>query len=250
MKVLDFQKSHMDYEIKDGAIFVADVHINSSRKEFIRVLEDIYSGKIKTKQLFLLGDIFDFLSDYADFTQSFYVYEINLINEISKTTQIFFFEGNHDFNLKRIFPNVVVFDIYSQPVKFKDINKNDVLIAHGDKFLPFVSAYLLLILRNKYFLTFLNFIDRKIKFKISKSILKSQNSKNLTYKISDFKSVLMPKIHHYNSNLIIEGHYHQGKELIIENKRYINLSSFACDQRYFIVEYDSNKQLNLRGHNV
>lgn len=240
----------MSFEIKSGAIFVADAHINSSRRDFVNFLKSIKDGKIKSSQLFLLGDIFDFLSDYAEFTQRFYAYEINLINEISKNTQIFYFEGNHDFNLKRIFPNVVVFDIYTQPVKFTDIYNNDVLIAHGDKFLPFISASVLLLLRNRYFLYFLNFIDKNIKFKISKFILKTQNKKNLSYKISNFKSVLMPKIHHYNAKFIIEGHYHQGKELSINKKRYINLSSFACDQRYFIVEYGSNKQLNLRGHNV
>lgn len=240
----------MDYEIKNGAIFVADAHINSSKKEFVKFLELVKDGDIKATQLFLVGDIFDFLSDYADFTQYFYAYEINLINEISKTIQTFFFEGNHDFNLKRLFPDVIVFDIHAQPVKFKDICGDDVLIAHGDKFLPFISAQVLLLFRNKYFLKFINFIDKNINFKITKLILENQNKKNLTYKINNFKSVLMPKMHHYNANLIIEGHYHQGKELCINDKRYINLFSFACDQRYFIVEYNLDKQLNLRGHNV
>ncbi|MCD8212614.1 MAG: hypothetical protein LUC34_00900 [Campylobacter sp.] len=62
----------------------------------------------------------------------------------------------------------------------------------------------------------------------------------------------MPKMQHYNANIVIEGHYHQGRILNINDKFYINLPAFACNQSYFIVEYENEKiqfaQRSLKGH--
>jgi len=45
--------------IKNGAIFIADVHYNCNRKELIRLLDDFIQNP--PPQLFLAGDIFDLL---------------------------------------------------------------------------------------------------------------------------------------------------------------------------------------------
>lgn len=238
------------YTIKPGAIFIADAHLNSNRCEFTIFLQKMRLGEIRAPQLFLMGDIFDFLSDWTYFSREFFKNEIALINEISLYTEIFYFEGNHDYNLSEIFPNVRVFSVCAQPVKFVSEFNQSVEISHGDKFGGFLNFTILLPLRTKFVLKALNFIDKKLNFALSKQIFAKLSRKNLSYKISDFRSVIAPKIVKYSANLIIEGHYHQGKSLKFNEKEYINLSSFACDKRIFIVEYDSSKKIRLRGHNV
>ncbi|CAD7289280.1 UDP-2,3-diacylglucosamine hydrolase [Campylobacter majalis] len=237
--------------IKDKAIFVSDAHVNENRAEFLTLLNDINSGKIATPQLFLMGDIFDFLVGYGEYCQNFYAQYIELINEISQKIQVYFIEGNHDFRVGKIFPNAKVYEISKQPVSFNIANKT-LQIAHGDIFLPFVSKYALLFLRLIWFLKLMNFIDKMINFKISKWILNRLKYKKLDYKIKNFKDYIAPKLKHYDADIVIEGHYHQGKILNIKEKLYVNLPCFAFEQSYFIVECYENEikfvKINQKGH--
>lgn len=237
--------------IKDGAIFVSDAHINENRIEFLTLLNDINSGKISTSQLFLMGDIFDFLVGHGEYCQNFYANYIELINQISHKLQVYFIEGNHDFRVGKIFPNAKVYEISKQPVRFYIANKT-AQIAHGDIFLPFISKYALLFLRLIWFLKLMNFIDKIINFKISKWILNRLKYKKLDYKIKNFKDYISPKLKHYDADIIIEGHYHQGKILSIKEKLYVNLPCFAFEQSYFIVECCENEikfvKINQKGH--
>ncbi|WP_343286748.1 metallophosphoesterase, partial [Campylobacter concisus] len=134
--------------IKEGAIFIADAHENINRDGFLKFLHAVDSGKIpEPPQIFLLGDMFDFLSGESEYTINFYAEHLSLINKISQKVEIFYFEGNHDFRLSNLFnktreiwdghemlsyKSVRVYDIYDQPANFKTINEEYVQIAHGD----------------------------------------------------------------------------------------------------------------------
>jgi len=254
--------------IKDGAIFIGDAHENVNRDGFLKFLHAIDSGKIpEPPQIFLLGDMFDFLSGEIEFTINFYTEHLRLINKISEKIEIFYFEGNHDFRLSNLFnktrdfwdghevqsyKNVKIYDISAQPANFKTINEEHVQIAHGDIFLPFVDKYALRFLRVKWFLKFMNALDKFLHFKISKSILARLTKKNLDYKIPNFEELMSRHLRGYNANIIIEGHYHQGRQFSIYDRFYINLPCFACEQSYFVVEYAQQKlnllKMSLKGH--
>ena len=230
--------------IKEGAIFIADSHENENRKNFLRFLYALKSGEIKTPQLFLMGDMFDFLAAQCEFFVKFYEPYIDVINEISKKTEIYYFEGNHDFNLAPLFKNVKTYPIGAQPVKFVSKCQKCVFIAHGDIFLPLVSKYALRFLRVKIFLKTMNFFDKFLNFRLSKRILNKLKRKILDYKIPNFKELAEAKVYRYNglckADIVIEGHYHQGDIFELGSQKYVNVPSFACEQSYFIVEYVPN----------
>jgi metallophosphoesterase len=254
--------------IKDGAIFIGDAHENVNRDGFLKFLHAIDSGKIpEPPQIFLLGDMFDFLSGESEYTINFYAEHLRLINKISEKIEIFYFEGNHDFRLSNLFnktrdfwdghevqsyKNVKIYDISAQPANFKTINEERVQIAHGDIFLPFIDKYALRFLRVKWFLKFMNALDKFLHFKISKAILARLTKKNLDYKIPNFEELMSRHLRGYNANIIIEGHYHQGRQFSIYDRFYINLPCFACEQSYFVVEYAQQKlnllKMSLKGH--
>ena len=254
--------------IKEGAIFLADAHENVNRDGFLKFLRAVNSGEIKEPpQIFLLGDMFDFLTGEGEYTRGFYAEHLNLINKISQKVEIFYFEGNHDFRLSNLFnktreiwdghemlryKSVRVYDIYDQPANFKTINEERVQIAHGDIFLPFVDKYALRFLRFRWFLKFMNALDKFLNFKISKAILAKLTNKNLDYKIPNFKELMSKHLQGYEANIVIEGHYHQGEQFNIYDKFYINLPCFACEQSYFVVEYVQQKlnllKMSLKGH--
>jgi len=230
--------------VKSGAIFIADSHENENRENFWHFLCALKSGEIKTPQLFLMGDMFDFLAGECEFFVKFYERYVRAIDELGEKIEIYYFEGNHDFNLARLFKNVKAYPIGAQPVKFASECGESVLIAHGDIFLPFVAKYALRFLRVKIFLKTMNFFDKFLNFRLSKRILNKLKRKILDYKIQNFKNLAEAKMHRYNAfyeaDVIIEGHYHQGEQYTIGKQKYINVPSFACEQSYFVVEYGQN----------
>ena len=235
--------------IKPGAIFIGDAHAGVSRPQFLKLLRALKAESTPPPQIFMMGDMFDFLAN-TTYTQRFYKEEIALINELSQKCEIFYFEGNHDFNLREIFPRAKVYPNGAQPVKFMSESGEAVQIAHGDLFLPRLTQFALLSLRNRAFLKFMDLLDRALKFKISKVILKSQEGKNLYKKMPNFKDIIAPKIDFYAANLIIEGHYHQDEILYFGEKKYINLCSFGVRSKIYEVAKSEKfmlipKNLNL-----
>ena len=230
--------------IKEGAIFIADSHENENRKNFLRFLYALKSGEIKTPQLFLMGDMFDFLAAQCEFFVKFYERYVRAIDELGEKMEIYYFEGNHDFNLAPLFKNVKTYPIGAQPVKFASKCQKCVFIAHGDIFLPLVSKYALRFLRVKIFLKTMNFFDKFLNFRLSKRILNKLKRKILDYKIPNFKELAEAKVYRYNgickADIVIEGHYHQGDIFELGSQKYVNVPSFACEQSYFIVEYVPN----------
>ena len=93
----------MQITIKPGAIFIADAHANKDRNEFFDFLNLVRKDEIRAPQLFLLGDMFDFLTGEGEYTREFYAEHLSLINKISQKVEIFYFEGNHDFRLSNLF---------------------------------------------------------------------------------------------------------------------------------------------------
>ena len=235
--------------IKPGAIFIGDAHAGASRPQFLKFLRALSSAQSLPPQIFMMGDMFDFLAN-TTYVQRFYEEEIALINELSRKCEIFYFEGNHDFNLREIFPCAKVYPNAAQPAKFNCESGDAVQIAHGDLCLRRLTQFALLSLRNRAFLKFMDLLDRALKFKISKVILKSQEGKNLYKKMPNFKDIIAPKIDFYTANLIIEGHYHQDEILYFGEKKYINLCSFGAGSKIYEVAKSEKfmlipKNLNL-----
>ena len=153
--------------IKPGAIFIGDAHAGASRPQFLKFLRALKAEPTPPPQIFMMGDMFDFLAN-TTYVQRFYEEEIALINELSRKCEIFYFEGNHDFNLREIFPRAKVYPNAAQPVKFICESGEAVQIAHGDLFLPRLTQFALLSLRNRAFLKFMDLLDRALNLKIAK----------------------------------------------------------------------------------
>lgn len=213
--------------IQDGAIFIADAHYNKQRTILLDILTKINLNEINTKQLFLMGDMFDFLSGETDYFKNINSEIITLINDLSINMEIIYFEGNHDFNLEQIFPKINILSREEQPLEIIQENK-EILLAHGDIFTSISYDIFSLILRNHYFLRFLNFLDKNNW--LAKQFEEKLISKNICHEQKNFSQFIENRIELYNTDLIIEGHFHQG----YQDDKYINLPSLACDGRYMI----------------
>ena len=219
----------MYLSIKQGAIFVADSHFNQKNKELLIFLEKVESKEIVTTQLFLMGDMIDFISGESRYFIKQNSDVINLLNKLSNEIEIIYLEGNHDYNLTTIFPNIKVIKRENQPLlaKFED---KTVALSHGDNFINWKYDLYCKFIRNTIFLRFMNFID--VNFFISKKIEDSLVKKNICHNMRNFEEIVSKRVKNYDSNIIIEGHYHQGNRYLIDKKLYINIPSLCCQKQY------------------
>lgn len=216
-------------QIKDDAIFIADTHYNYKRRELFELLENIKKGQTSCSQLFLMGDIFDFLSKEISYFKSVNSDLISLINFISEKCEVYYLEGNHDFNLKQLFPKVKVFTKKQQPILMK-IDEKTAQLSHGDLFVGIGYELYCKLIRNSLFLKFLNFID--ILGVISKNVEKKLANKKICHKIENFETLVKKRLENYSADIVIEGHYHQGQRYSFENQEYVNIPSLACEKKY------------------
>lgn len=215
-------------EIKENALFVADAHYPHHNSILLKVLQNIKNSKIHTPQLILMGDIFDLLFGHNKYIQTFSQEAIALLKELSQTLEIIYLEGNHDFCLKEVFPNIKVYSREEQPIHYK-LNNQDVFLSHGDKYETSLgyNTYCKLI-RNKTLLTLLRPLEKKI----IDHRMEKLKVKKICGDFKDYKKRFDAIRSHYpKDSIIIEGHFHQS--LVHEN--YVSLPSLACQGKIGIV---------------
>ena len=215
--------------IKENALFVADAHYPHHGREFLTLLKRLESGEIATPQLFLMGDIFDLLFGYNDYIRSFLEKEITLLNHLSQSIEIHYFEGNHDFLLKDIFPNIKIYPRESQPVVFH-LGEKRVGISHGDRYTQGADYDLYCkIIRSRYLITLLRplgkwLIDDRLGKLAKKKICRPM--KQFEERVSEIAAL------YGDIDMIIEGHYHQGRKI----GKYVSLPSLACQKQVAVIQ--------------
>jgi UDP-2,3-diacylglucosamine hydrolase len=215
MKPQEYQILHTF--LKNGAVFIADAHYSHTNEILCDVLNQL--NKTPPSQLFLVGDIFQLLLDFP-YLIEYNKKVINLINSLAKKTEVYYFEGNHDFCLEGIFDKKVIL--------LKELKKNGICINHGDIYLEdkFYKFYVKII-RKKWIMKFINIVSFNF---MNNWLFKKILSKNISCDKIDFKKLAKMKIKLYkNCKFIIEGHYHQNKRY----KNYLNLPSLYCQNSYF-----------------
>ena len=89
----------------------------------------------------------------------------------------------------------------------------------------------------------MNLID--INFFISKKIENTLVNKNICHKMNNFKQIVEKRIKNYNTDIVIEGHYHQGDIYNINNKKYVNIPSLCCQKEYVKIKDLEFEKVNL-----
>ena len=220
-----------EVDIKNGAIFIADVHYKKGDKDFLGFLEKL--NKNPPPQLFLLGDIFHLLLPFQ-YLINYNKEAIELINSIAKKSEVYYAKGNHDFWLDGIFDSVIIAEAFVD-------KKKSIFLTHGDlneedKLYKIYSFFI----RNPFFIRFLNIVS--FNFFNNYLFKKILNKKVKCFKIPNFKDKIVGKIENINYKLIIEGHYHQNILYNIK-KNYFNLGAFKCEKCYYTFRDNSLKEI-------
>lgn len=218
-------------EIKSDAIFIADSHTQNGRDSLILALQKMENSV--PSQIFLLGDISNILVGNLKSSVKSNEMLLNTIDSLSQKAQIIYFEGNHDFNLEGILPNVIKIPRKNQPI-IANYGDKIVLIAHGDIFLNKKYEIYIKILSAKITAKILNALDTVTFGKLYMLIEKKVQSKkiHLLHDNMAIYTLIKRRIecyqnyvlhHNLRVDLVIEGHFHLGK-IVLPNSHLKDLS--------------------------
>ncbi len=225
--------------LHEGAILVADSHCAPWRTPFVDFLSAIENGKIQTTQLILMGDNFDLL--FGSITQTLELNRevIALLNRLSNTIEIIYLEGNHDFRLATIFPNVIIVSLENQPFIMACCGEK-IAFLHGDIHVPTGYKIYTSLIRNKTVLGCLNHINDWFGGFIINALSESMQRKNHCKKIDSFETIAHRFVGEKwitQCDRVVEGHYHQNQSFDFNEYHYVNLGAFACNERYYSVKF-------------
>ncbi len=232
----------MHHKIQKDAIFIADAHYQVGvRESFYEFLLKIDNREIKTSQLIMMGDMFDLLVGSIAYTTKENQKVITLLNALSQQVEILYFEGNHDFDLQRLFPKLTIIPLSKQPYLAFYHDKR-IILSHGDLYQGLNYTLYTYLIRHPLTLKFLNMIDKNFNNFISKSILEKQRNKKLCRKLQNFAQFIKQKsknydIAHNRFDLICEGHHHMDEEYHLEGCYYKLFSSYACGNIYYTIDF-------------
>jgi len=215
-------------QIEEGALFIADAHYPTHGTALLELLYQIDAGELVVPQLFLMGDIFDLLVGGLEKSYALNSEAIKLIKSISTHTDIFYFEGNHDFQLKKIFTNIKIYSREEQP-QYMGYNGFIVGLSHGDRFLSGWKHDLLSrVLRKSFILKTI----KTLRPRIIEQMRVRLSHKEICHEIPRFEEKAKRIFERYRGAYwVIEGHYHQAKKYY----GYLSLPSLACHKQVAVM---------------
>ena len=126
--------------------FASDQHLGAPNaekslvreKKFVQWLDEI---KHDAKELFLLGDLFDFWFEYKHVVPKGFVRVLGKLGELKDLgINIHFFVGNHDLWMTDYFEKELNIPVYHEPKEFT-LQEKSFLIGHGDGLGPGDHGY-------------------------------------------------------------------------------------------------------------
>lgn len=235
--------SHKQFQILEGACIVSDAHYSYLRPELLQLIQKIHTKKLAVSQLILMGDISDALFGGVAYTYEQNSELMELINAISQEIEVIYFEGNHDFNIEKLFPHCRVVPLKQQPLECS-FKEQKIFLAHGD--FDGEALYLLYtsLIRSRLLVAILTLFDSLCDHCILQKLDAYLSKKDDCREFVNFKEYIAKRqLQKYGGDVFIEGHYHQNCSFSFEDYNYINLPAFACNQRYFIVKSNKYKEL-------
>lgn len=229
-------------------IFLADAHLkNSTDKEYkdlLKFFQIIEDNAHTVRAIFILGDLFDFFIAFPQVVFFEHMQILSAMERIAKKgIKIFYFEGNHDFFLKKLsflgFPIEIV-----QKEMIIDLGEK-YFVSHGDLLNPrdYMHKILSFLVRNPitYLLAYLlpPYIVYHFAHWFSRFSRENISSrKNFNEKIFD---VIAPFLLKKGFKGAILGHFHVNRNIKVNNVfSFYLIGSWKTDRSYLLYDYETN----------
>lgn len=118
------------------AIFLADAHLRQPQDQNYQQLLDFLDQQQDLDALFLLGDIFEFWFGYKYLVFSAYIPILEKLRQLSAAgTQLYFVEGNHDFNVGPYISETLKCNLITEQ-QLVEWDGKKIFLSHGDLLNP------------------------------------------------------------------------------------------------------------------
>ena len=231
------------YEILPGALLISDAHYSERRPQLLSLLQAVADGTEAAPQLILMGDIFDLLFGQIPLTHRMNADAVTALQVVSEKMPVLYLEGNHDYNLKTLFPEATVVPLARQPIACR-CGRTRLLLAHGDFNQPLRYRLYTALIRNPFVLRLLGLVNRLGGNAIIGRLERYLAQKNDCYVIPGYAQMVRRHLQNVDlseTDVFIEGHYHQGVTFETDGVVYFNPSAFACNLHYAIVRHERNR---------
>ena len=194
--------------------FISDIHLDPKNSEVTtKFINFITKKSCDMKELYILGDLFEFwIDDKYDITQNNLIIT-TLKNIVKNGTKVFLTHGNRDFLIGNKFSETTNIKILPENY-ILNLGESKILITHGDllctddidyqKFRKFI--------RNKITLKIFNLLSNNLKTKVA-SYLRGKSEKITSQKPENIMDVnqetVLSFFKKFKTNVIIHGHTHR-----------------------------------------
>lgn len=235
--------------------FISDLHLGLPNHKDSLVRERIivkFLNQIKdsTKELYLLGDVFDFWHEYKRVVPRGFTRFLAKIAEFTDDgIPVHFFTGNHDIWAYNYLPQEIGVKIYRKPL-VKEIYGKNFYLAHGDGLGPYDKKYKFLksIFTNKVLQWMFARIhpNLALAFGLSWSLSNRSSYKpeQIEYKGEDKEWLILYSKDYLKSNndidFFVYGHRHFPLQISLNEKtQFINLGDWINNFTYGVFNGES-----------
>jgi UDP-2,3-diacylglucosamine hydrolase len=238
---MESSRTHKIYFASDCHLGVPDYDSSLVReKRFIGWLDSI---KTDAKELYLMGDIFDFWFEYKTVVPKGYVRLLGKLAELSDAgIKIHYFTGNHDMWMFGYFPKELNIPVYKKHIT-PEIDGKKFFIGHGDGIGPRDKGYKFIkkIFSNRFCQWLFARLHPNFGIWLAKYFSrKSRIANGLTDEVflGEEKERLIQFIKNSEEkdhfDFYIFGHRHLPLDMPIGSTRYINLGDWVKNNSYAV----------------
>jgi UDP-2,3-diacylglucosamine hydrolase len=227
--------------LKENYYFISDLHFGllSHSEEVERELKFVKflnSIKDSAKELYILGDLFDYWFEYKKVMQKGYFRTFTALNDlVSNGTKIHYLIGNHDFMHRDFFEKEVGVSLYQTEIEVELDNKK-FFLGHGDGLVKNDTGYLILkkIFRSKIAQNMYSLIHPNLGIKIAQGTSKTSRDYTGNKDYGEGDGLLeFAKIKIDNGfDFVVLGHTHKERIEEYNNGTYINLGTWLAKPMY------------------
>jgi len=240
--------------LEDTYLFISDIHLGlrsketESKKERLLV-EFLKLTALNCKELFIVGDLFDFWFEYKRVYQKGFFRTLTALQDLTeKGIKIHYFIGNHDFMHRNFFAEEIGATLYENPIEVV-LNDKKFFIGHGDGLVKNDYGYLLLkkVMRNKAVQMFYSLIHPDFGIWLASSSSKSSRNYTSHKDYGEIDGLFeASKIRIDNGfDYVIFGHLHKRIYQKYNNGYYINLGSWLDKPCYGVFRQNNFEIVDL-----
>jgi UDP-2,3-diacylglucosamine hydrolase len=231
----------LDYLVPKKTVFISDVHLGLGHGSEEKRKEDLLVAFLRsrmdsTKELFILGDLFDFWFEYRTVIPKGFHRTLAVLQEYTdKGIPVSYLAGNHDFWMKDFFSSELGIRVYRDPVEVR-VDGRRMFLHHGDGLAPRDVGYRIVkpILRHPLSVWLYRWLHPDVGVPLAKR--SSRTSRRHTGK-KDFGeedgmvAFAMRKIEE-GVDIVVMGHRHRPALVPYRNGFYVNLGDWIESRTY------------------